>query len=98
MNRPTRKSLASFIAFTMAAAFHLPATIADGPSSIPSVPSPKVPPDLAKRVQATTDVVLEHRSAPPARQQRGLSGSRAMYQVAGVPVPSGLGRRASAVA
>ncbi len=41
--------------------------------------------------------MLEHHIDPPARQQMILSGIKALYQAAGVPVPTGLGRRVSEV-
>jgi carboxyl-terminal processing protease len=72
--------------------------MADGPSPSSSNPAPKLPPDLAKRIQEITDVVLEHHIDPPVRQQMILAGTKALYQVAGVPAPHGLVGRVSAVA
>jgi carboxyl-terminal processing protease len=59
---------------------------------------PKLSPDLAKRVQEITDAVLEHHIDPPVRQQMILSGIKALYQAAGVSVPTDLSRRVSALA
>ena len=42
--------------------------------------------------------MLEHHIDPPARQQMILSGIKALYRTAGMPVPPGLGGRVSAVA
>jgi carboxyl-terminal processing protease len=86
------------LAFAIAAVVCFQAAIAETPAPTPSAPSSKPPPDLARRVQELTDVVLEHHIDPPARQQMILSGIKALYQAAGAPVPAGLGRRVSAVA
>ena len=59
---------------------------------------PRSLPDLGKRIQEITDAVLEHHIDPPARQQMILSGIKALYRAAGLPVPLGLGRRVSAIA
>ena len=57
-----------------------------------------MPADLARHVQEITDAVLENHIDPPARQQMILAGIKALYRAAGVPDPTGLGRRVSAVA
>jgi carboxyl-terminal processing protease len=73
--------------------------LADGPqpSSASPVPAPAIPPDLARRVQAVADAVLENHVDPPARQQMVLSAIKAVYRAAGSADPLGLGRRVSAM-
>jgi carboxyl-terminal processing protease len=97
MERAIPKILIGPIAVMTAVVVYTSAALADGPST-PRAPSPKPPPELAKRVQEITDAVLEHHIDPPARQQMILSGIKALYHAAGVPVPSGLSRRVSALA
>ena len=98
MKQSIRKTLISIVASSVAALASLQAALADGPPPSPSALSPKLLPDLPKRVQEITEVVLEHHIDPPARQQMILSGIKALYQAAGLPAPAGLGRRVSAVA
>jgi carboxyl-terminal processing protease len=62
------------------------------------MPVSKLSPELAQRVQAITDAVLEHHIDPPARQQMILAGIKALYGAAGVQAPGGLSRRVSGVA
>lgn len=57
-----------------------------------------MPGDLAPRVMAITDAVLEHHIDPPSRQQMILAGIKAAHEAAGVPAPAGLARRVSALA
>jgi carboxyl-terminal processing protease len=93
-----RKTLISIVVSSVAALASPQAACAEGPHPSPSAASPKLPPDLPRRIQEITDVVLEHHIDPPARQQMILSGLKAMYREAGVAPPAGLGRRVSAVA
>ncbi len=72
------------------------AASADEPKLTTSTPS-HLPSGLAGRIQHITDVVLEHHIDPPARQQMILSGIKALYKAAGLPVPVGLSSRVSAV-
>ena len=65
------------------------AASANEPQPVPTT-SPQLPAGLAGRIQHLTDVVLEHHIDPPARQQMILSGIKAIYKAAGMPVPWGL--------
>ena len=81
----------------------VPGAGADGsrppaPSPSAPAPAPAMPPDLARRIQEITDVVLENHIDPPAQQQMVLSGIKALYRAAGTPAPPDLSRRVSAVA
>ena len=100
-NSHIRMASIGLVTFSLAACAGV--ALADGPQSprttapTAPVPAPAMPPDLARHVQEVTDTVLEHHIDPPARQQMILSGIKALYRAAGVPVPLGLGRRVSAV-
>jgi C-terminal peptidase prc len=96
--RHVSKTVIGLMALSIVAVVSSGVALADDPPPAPSTPAPKPLPDLAKRVQEITDVVLEHHIDPPARQQMILSGIKALYGAAGVPVPAGLGRRVSAIA
>jgi len=72
------------------------AASADGPEPA-TVNASQLPTGLAGRIQHITDVVLEHHIDPPARQQMILSGVKALYKAAGMPVPLGLSSRVSTV-
>jgi carboxyl-terminal processing protease len=72
------------------------AASADEPVPARSTPS-QLPSGLATRIQHITDVIMEHHIDPPARQQMILSGIKALYKAAGLPVPAGLSSRVSAV-
>ena len=98
VERPLRKILIGLVLISIASGVSSRVSLADDRSPTLSAPAPKPPPDLAKRVQEITDAVLEHHIDPPARQQMILSGIKALYRAAGVPVPAGLGRRVSAIA
>lgn len=71
----------------------------DGKESTPTgrVAAPVMPPELARRVQAVADAVLDHHVDPPARQQMVLSGIKSLCRAAGVAEPLGLGRKVSAI-
>ncbi|MHB1556577.1 MAG: S41 family peptidase, partial [Isosphaeraceae bacterium] len=70
----------------------------DGSTARPtSSASPVMPPELARRVQAVADAVLDHHVDPPVRQQMILSGIKGLCRAAGVAEPLGLGRRVSAI-
>lgn len=81
-----------------------PAVLAGSPGSDGKEPTPTghvrtpaMPPELARRVQAITDAVLDHHVDPPARQQMFLSGIKALCRAAGVAEPLGLGRKVSVI-
>ena len=81
----------------------VPGAGADGskppaPSPTAPAPAPAMPPDLARRIQEITDVVLENHIDPPAQQQMILSGIKALYRAVGTPAPADLSRRVSTVA
>jgi len=97
MKQPVQKTLTWLIAVSVAILVCLQAVIADQPSPTPSTPSPKLPPDLARRIGEITDAVLEHHIDPPARQQMILGGIKALYNAAGLPVPPGLSHRVSSI-
>jgi carboxyl-terminal processing protease len=88
-------TLFGLLAFSTAASAGT--ALADGlqppPSAAPTatVPSPAMPPDLARHVQEITDAVLENHIDPPARHQMVLSGIKALYRAADMPDPLGLG-------
>jgi carboxyl-terminal processing protease len=73
-------------------------THADEPPITQSSSSSTTAPGFSKLVTDVTNTVLEHHIDPPTRQQMVLDGLKAVYQAAGVPVPSGLSRRVSAQA
>jgi carboxyl-terminal processing protease len=73
-------------------------------AAIPDDSSPTVPAaarqasaDLAKRIVEVTSAVLEHHIDPPTRQQMILSGVKAVYRKASLPIPHGLSRRVSEI-
>ena len=92
------RSLACLMAFVIAIISVSAETITDNPLPTPGVSAPKPTADLAKQVQEITTAVLDHHLDPPARQQMILSGIKALYRVAGVPLPPGLSGRVSSVA
>jgi carboxyl-terminal processing protease len=94
-NRQVSKAV---IGFSIAMIASIPVALADDASPTPASPPSKLPPDLARRVQEITEVVLEQHIDPPARQQMILSGIKALYRSAGRPAPAGLGGRVSALA
>ena len=95
MKRIFKTIVAGLVALAISVAYPRTA-LADEPSGGPSKPSP-VPPGLAMLVENVIDTVLEHHIDPPARQQMILTGIKALYKAAGVPVPVGLSRRVSMV-
>jgi carboxyl-terminal processing protease len=88
-------SLTLLLLIALATLGHSAPANADSPSLTPSASSSKLPPDLAKRVAEVTDAVLENHIDPPARQQMILTGVKALYHTAGVPIPLALSRRVS---
>ena len=68
---------------------------ADAPS--PPATELKSPRELGKHVQDITEAVLRHHLDPPTRQQMILAGIKGLYEAAGLPIPSGLSRRVSAL-
>lgn len=64
---------------------------------VPDARPEGAPEGLAERAWAVMDAVLDHHVSPPARQQMMLDGFEAAYRAAGMPAPSGLARRVSAV-
>ncbi len=95
MMRPLSTTLAGLVAFSICSAGSQ-ATLADGPSKEQSRAS-SAPHGLATLVQTAVDTVLENHIDPPARQQMILTGLKAVYKTARVPVPNGLSRRVSDV-
>jgi len=94
VKRFDRKTLTCLIAVSAAFFVCARAALADEPSR---APSPKPPPDFAKRIGEITDAVLEHHVDPPTRQQMILDGIKALYKAPGLVVPPGLSRRVSAL-
>jgi carboxyl-terminal processing protease len=97
VNRALTKTLTCFVTWTLAALAWSPVAISDDSSPTPAA-ARRVPAELAKRVLEITDAVLEHHIDPPARQQMVLSGIKALYHKAGLPVPQRLSRRISDLA
>jgi carboxyl-terminal processing protease len=54
--------------------------------------------DVVARANSIADAVLSHQIDPPTRQQMILDGLRSVHEEAGVPPPSGMARRVSALA
>jgi carboxyl-terminal processing protease len=86
--------VAALIAASAALFLSSVALRADQPSP---APAPKHSPDLAKRTSAIIDAILDNHVDPPLRQQMIASGLKAAYKAAGLPVPTGLARRISAI-
>jgi C-terminal peptidase prc len=63
----------------------------------PAPPAPDMA-AVAKRLWASTDVVLDRHVRPPTRQELFLGAAEALYQTADLPIPADLSRRLSALA
>jgi carboxyl-terminal processing protease len=97
VKRARRSIVTVFFGLLSATAVLSSPAISDDQSSSLSVPAPRTPAGLAKRASEIIDAVLDHHIDPPTRQQMILDGVKAVYQGAGLPVPSGLGRRVSSL-
>jgi C-terminal peptidase prc len=92
----TKAPIALICVAALCALVDSPPANADEPLSTQSPTSLTISPDFCNLVNEITDTVLENHIDPPARQQMVLGGLKAVYEAAGLPVPTGLSRRVSA--
>jgi carboxyl-terminal processing protease len=94
MNQFFSSTLAGLIAASSAILVSPQPALAEEPSASRAA---RYSPDFAKRIDQITSAILDNHVDPPPRQQLILSGFKALYKAAGVPVPAGLSRRISSV-
>src|SRR5213593_1642868 len=96
---PLARLLGVFVMNAVAHAYEIkPGTVPPEPSAVSSRADAIEPDQVARRVLATADLVLQKHIDPPTRRQMILAAIRALAEKAGQPLPTGHSRRISGLA